>query len=158
MININIDELPETKTFELIPKGWYKGNVADQNLHHAQTGAEILNLKIQLSTPEHAGRVVYGRLYTSGPSAKALEYGLGQLRAIMVSGGLKQLSDWDQLVGIPVKVYIKIVSDEKWGDKNEASMFAPVNGSASISTKQQPKSQTKSAQKPAEDDDSDPWS
>lgn len=130
-----LDDLPSGGgSYEALPAGWYTAviNSAEIKQTKTKTGSYIA-IRYDITGPTHQGRVVFGNLNITNESQKAEEIGRQQLRGLMEAIGLSKLTDTDQLIGGNVKIKLKIESSQQYGDSNQVSGFAKIDGAAPVS-------------------------
>lgn len=124
---IDINELPEDTggDFTPVPEGDYSVTIKDAEIKATNDGTgQYIKLRMDITGPTHAGRVVFTNLNIRNKSQQAESIGRGQLRSIMMALGLGTLQDTDQLIGgaLIVKLAIRAArTDEKTGKSYEAS-------------------------------------
>lgn len=144
------DDLPagNSGTYEALPAGWYTATIAGAEIRQTKSGSgRYIAVRYDITGPTHQGRVIFSNLNIENMSAKAEEIGRQQLRALMEAIGLPKLGDTDQLIGLNVKIKLKVEKDEQYGDKNQVSAFA-ANGSAPAAKPAAAASASKSAAPP----------
>ena len=133
----NTADLPENEggDFKALPAGWYDVTITDSELRDTKAGTgQFIKLRYDITGPTHQGRVVFGNLNIRNPNPKAEAIGQQQLGDVMRSIGLASLSDTDQLIGGNLKIKLKTIRDEEYGDedgnKNEVVGWKAVEGGA----------------------------
>jgi len=117
-------ELPEGKSFEPVPAGWYSVQIVSAELRPTKAGdGEYIAIRYDITGPEYQGRVVFGNLNLKNKNPKAEEIGRQQLGELMRSIGLASARDTDQLIGGTLDVKLSIRKSDEWGDKNEVKAF-----------------------------------
>lgn len=129
---INLADLPQSQSYELIPAGWYTASVREAEVKMTKDGkGQYLKLQYEVVGPTHAGRKVFGNLNIRNQSQKAEEIGLEQLAQLMRAIGVSKLKDTDQLIGALLQIKISIRDAQGGYDaQNEVRGFKSVNGSA----------------------------
>lgn len=131
------DTLPQGDggDYKAIPAGWYDVTITEASLNDTKAGTgQYIKLRYDITGPTHEGRVIFGNLNIRNQNPKAEAIGQQQLGDVMRSIGLATLNDTDQLVGGRLKIKIKTIRDEEYGDedgnKNEVVGWKAVEGSA----------------------------
>lgn len=110
-LDFSLDDLPEAleTSYDPLPPGWYQARVAavEARPNKANTG-QYLAVRYDIIGPTHQGRVIYGNLNISNPSAKAEQIGRQQLGQLMMAIGLERISDTDQLIGGTCEIKLEI--------------------------------------------------
>jgi hypothetical protein len=110
-LDFSLDDLPEMieTSYDPLPPGWYQARVAavEARPNKANTG-QYLAVRYDIIGPTHQGRVIYGNLNISNPSAKAEQIGRQQLGQLMMAIGLERISDTDQLIGGTCEIKLEI--------------------------------------------------
>lgn len=126
----NLNDLPQSAGFEPLPPGWYDVTVTEVEGRSNDNGWNGLGLKLDVEGPTHQGRVVFGNItIRHSGSDKAQQIGREQLGSLMRAGGLKNVSDSDQLIGIRCRAKLKISKSEKYGEQNDVVAYAAREGS-----------------------------
>ena len=124
---INAADLPEDTggDYSPLPPGEYQTIIKDAELKPTNDGTgQYIKLRLDVTGPTHAGRVVFSNINIRNKSSAAEQIGRAQLGAIMKAIGLATLSDTDELIGgsLTVKLAIREArTDEKTGKTYEAS-------------------------------------
>lgn len=140
------DDLPEGRSYDLIPEGWYTVTItkADLNATKAGNGTKI-DMRYDIMGPSQQGRVMFDTINIRNPNAKAEEIGRQQLGEIMRAIGLARVEDTDQLIGASLQIKIKIrqpsEKDKANGyteDRNAVGGYKAVDGAAAPAPKAAP--------------------
>lgn len=124
---INLNELPEDNggDFSPVPPGEYAVTVKDAELKLTNDGTgQYIKLRLDITGPAHAGRVVFANINIRNKSQQAESIGRAQLGALMKAAGLATLQDTDQLIGAQLTVKLAIRearTDAATGKTYEAS-------------------------------------
>lgn len=142
---INVADLPEDTggDYSPIPPGEYNANIKDAELKATNDGTgQYIKLRLDVTGPSHAGRVVFSNINIRNKSQAAEQIGRAQLGALMKAAGLATLTDTDQLIGahIGIKVAIREArTDEKTGKtyeaSNEVKAYKAIDGAAPMAAK-----------------------
>lgn len=128
----NINDLPEnTDTeFKPLPAGEYTATIksAEIKATRDETG-KYIKLRLDITGPTHAGRVVFSNINLRNKTPKAEQIGRQQLGDIMRAIGLADLSNTDQLVGSELAIVLKVRNDPTYGDSNEVKAYRAIKGS-----------------------------
>lgn len=129
---INLADLPQSQSYELLPAGWYTASIKEAELKATKDGrGQYLKLQYEVVGPTHAGRKVFGNLNIRNQSQKAEEIGRQQLGELMRSIGVAKLTDSDQLIGASCQIKVAIREAQGAYDaQNEVKGFKALNGSA----------------------------
>lgn len=153
LLNINIQDLPESQSFEPIPEGWYQANIAGAELKQTKNGnGEYLAIRYDILGPQYQGRVIFGNVNLKNINSKAEEIGRRQLGDLMRACGLKNLQDSDQLLGHNVQIKVKVSEPRDGYDaQNQINGFKSLNESPkpapTVSQKTTPQTTPKAATK-----------
>ena len=129
----DIAEMPvtEQRDFSPIPAGWYTAAIAGAELKTTKAGTgNYIAVRLDITGPEHQGRVVWCNLNTRNPNPKAEEIGRQQLGDIMRATGVAKLEDTDQLLGGNLSIKVTVKDDPTYGPGNEVKAFEAIEGSA----------------------------
>lgn len=128
---IELDTLPEnTKSYDLLPPGWYDATVAGAELRDTKSGGQMIAVKYSILGPTHQGRLVWGNINIRNSNPKAEEIGRQQLGDIMRATGLARVTDTDQLIGLTMGIKLAIRESEQYGNSNEVKGWKSTQGSA----------------------------
>lgn len=128
---IELDALPEsTKSYDLLPPGWYDAAVAGAELRDTKSGGQMIAVKYSILGPTHQGRLVWGNVNIRNANPKAEEIGRQQLGDIMRATGLARVTDTDQLIGLTMGIKVAIRESEQYGNSNEVKGWRSIQGSA----------------------------
>lgn len=131
------DSLPEGRSYDLIPEGWYNAVISKADLGQTKAGnGQKIDVRFDITGPTYQGRAIFTAINVRNPSQKAEEIGRQQLGEIMRAIGLSRVQDTDQLVGgqLQIKVKVKVPSDEDKArgyteSRNEVGGYKAVAGS-----------------------------
>lgn len=126
------NDLPQGRTYDPLPPGWYTATIADAELKPTKDGSgQYINVRYDITGPTHQGRVVFGKLNIKNASAQAEEIGRQQLGEIMRAIGLARVTDTDQLIGGSLLIKLDVrAATEQYDAKNEVKGFKAITGSA----------------------------
>lgn len=127
------DELPQGSTgdYSPLPAGEYTATIKAADITPTKDGTgQYIKLRLDVTGPSHAGRVVFSNLNIRNKSQRAEEIGRQQLGDIMRAIGLASLTDTDQLLGHDLTIKLKVRNDPQYGDSNEVQAFKAIKGSA----------------------------
>jgi hypothetical protein len=123
-------DLPQGRSFEPIPAGWYQAKITEADLKPTKDGTgQYIKLRYDILGPSHQGRVIYGNINLRNANPKAEEIGRQNLGDIARALGLAAVDDTDQLVGgdLQVKIAIK-PAQEGYEPSNEVKAFKAIEG------------------------------
>lgn len=131
------DSLPEGRSYDLVPEGWYSAVISKADLGQTKAGnGQKIDVRFDITGPTHQGRAIFTAINVRNPSQRAEEIGRQELGNIMRAIGLSQVQDTDQLVGgqLQIRVKIKVPSDEDKArgyteSRNEVGGYKAVAGS-----------------------------
>lgn len=134
---IEAGDLPEGRSYDLIPDGWYNATITKAEVGQTKSGTGTkIDIRYDITGPTHEGRVIYASVNIRNQSTKAEEIGRQQLGEIMRAVGLARLEDSDQLIGgqVCIKIKIKTPSDQDKANgytenKNEVGGWKAIAGS-----------------------------
>jgi len=137
---IEAGSLPEGRSYDLIPDGWYNATITKAEVGQTKSGTGTkIDIRYDITGPTHQGRVIYASVNIRNQSTKAEEIGRQQLGEIMRAVGLARLEDSDQLIGGQVSIKIKIrqpTDNDKANGyteaKNEVGGWKSTGGSAPV--------------------------
>lgn len=106
---IEVNTLPESTSYELLPVGWYAVTIVDAELKDTKDGTgQYISLRYSVSGPTHQGRTVYGNINIKNKSIKAEEIGRADLGSLMRAIGLPRVSDTDELLNGQLQIKVGI--------------------------------------------------
>lgn len=123
--------LPEGKSYDLIPDGWYTASIVKAELNDTKAGTgKKIDVRFDITGPSHQGRAVFTALNIRNPSQEAEEIGRQQLGEIMRAVGLAKVQDSDELIGGTLAIKIKTKPAENgYEARNKVSGYKAVDGS-----------------------------
>lgn len=126
------DNLPEDRSYDLLPDGWYNVTITKADLGDTKSGTgKKIDIRYDITGPTHQGRVLFGSVNIRNQSQKAEEIGRQQLGEIMRAIGLSKVQDSDELIGGHLAVKVKTKPAENgYEARNEVSGFKAIDGSA----------------------------
>ena len=124
---INYSDLPEEDGFDVLPAGDYNAVIKQAELNETKAGTgQYIKLRLDITGPTGAGRVVFTNLNIQNPNPTAESIGRKQLGVIMKAAGVAQLQDTDQIVGASVGIRLVIDDNPTYGKRNEVKGFKAV--------------------------------
>jgi hypothetical protein len=135
--DFDLDNIPTTGgepgEYAPLPAGWYSATVADIVEKTTKDGTgEYLNVRLNITGPTHAGRVVFTKLNIVNNSAVAQEIGRKQLAALCDSCGFgvgRRPADTDELIGSDIQVLLSVKpASNGYKASNDAKEFKPSSG------------------------------
>jgi len=128
---INLNELPEETNYSSIPSGEYAVTIKSVDVKQTKAGnGTYLKLRLDITGPTHAGRVLFANVTLSNPNEKAEEIGRQQIGSIMRALRIASFSDTDQFIGGNLRVKVVATHSDEYGDGNEVKAFKSLEGSA----------------------------
>jgi hypothetical protein len=168
-LDFSLDDLLEAldTSYDPLPPGWYQARVAavEARPNKANTG-QYLAVRYDIIGPTHQGRVIYGNLNISNPSAKAEQIGRQQLGQLMMAIGLERISDTDQLIGGTCEIKLEIrPADGQYKASNDVKAWKALEARATAFSPQpsaaqsgaQPSAQPGAATSQALSGQTPPW-
>jgi hypothetical protein len=105
----SVETLPEGRSYDLIPEGWYTVKITKADLKDTSSGTgQKIDVRYDILGPTHEGRVIFSSINVRNQSQKAEEIGRQQLGELMRAIGLSRVEDSDQLIGGECQIKIKI--------------------------------------------------
>ena len=127
----NPAEIPEDNTFTPIPAGWYTARIVSADLTTTKRGdGEYIKLRLDVTGPSHAGRVVFSNINIKNASPKAEEIGVKQLASIGRAINSGPISDTTQLIGGVVEIKVTISKSDEYDDRNEVKAYRKPGGAS----------------------------
>lgn len=121
------DDLPEGKSFDPLPAGWYQAHITEATLNTTKDGSgQYIKVRYDITGPTHEGRVVYGNVNIRNANPKAEEIGRQNLGDIARAIGIKAVSDTDQLIGGRLSIKLSIQTSEGYDPKNEVKAYKAI--------------------------------
>lgn len=136
----NLDNVSESTTFELIPKGTYDAVVEDFTFGESSKGNAMITVVYSLLDPEYENRKLYDYMVLTGDGK---DFGLQKVKKFLVRVMPEQsisnfnpqsLADSGDAIGRECRVSVKIQTQKSGDYKGEkrnqvADILAPENGS-----------------------------
>ena len=132
---VDLTASPESQ-FEPLPSGDYPVVVVGSEVKTTKRGdGQYLELQMQVMSGAYSGRTLWSRVTLSNPNATATQIGQQQLAQLRHATGQMQLSDSQQLHGVPVQARVEHVkadpSKHRDRDGNEVRSFKALAGATS---------------------------
>ena len=131
--NFDATAVEPSDAFTPLPPGWYTGIITDSEMKEtkAMTG-NYLQLTIAVQDKHHFGRVVFERLNIDNPNQTSVDIAQRTLSALCRAVGVLQISDSNQLHGLPFefKLSIKPASGQYEASNNIKGYRKATNGGA----------------------------
>lgn len=125
---------PATKTYDLIPDGWYQAMIIDSEVKPTKAGTgHYLQLTIEVTDGEHAGRYVWDRLNLDNPNETAVAIAQETLAQICHAVGVLEPKDTEELHHKPMEVRVGIQPAK--GQYNESNIVKGYRGAATSAAK-----------------------
>lgn len=131
---IRADELPQDERgdFSAIPAGDYAVVIDAAEIKATKTGTgQYIKLKLKVTGPTNAGRVLFSNVNIMNQSPEAERIGRQELRKIMEATGVLELSDSDQLIGGHMMVKVTVKTSEQYGAENEVKGYRAMSAAPS---------------------------
>lgn len=107
--SFDIGSMPDGKSYDLVPEGWYKASIVKADLKDTTAGTgKKIDVRFDITGPTHQGRAIFTTINIRNPSQRAEEIGRQQLGEIMRAIGLSQVQDSDQLIGGQLQIKVKV--------------------------------------------------
>lgn len=143
-------QLPKENNYGAVPTGEYVAKIASAELKTTKAGdGQYINTRYKIVDGEFKGRSFFDLINISNPNATAVEIGLARLNTIIECGGLHEIQDSDQLVGIIIKA-ILTVEQYNGSDKNRLLRIESLNSVPQQQTQQPAQQQNPVYQQPAQ--------
>ena len=128
------EEAGPSGDFSPIPKGTYRVKVVSAETNETKAGNGLmLKVRLDVAGPTNAGRVVFDDILIKHPSEKAQQIGQERLATLCRAAGLKNTKDTGPLVGKEVDAFVKVESDEQYGDRNRVSFYSAADAGVQFS-------------------------
>lgn len=136
--SFDVGALPEGKSYDLVPEGWYNAAIVKSELKDTTAGTgKKIDVRFDITGPTHQGRAIFTTINIRNPSQRAEEIGRQQLGEIMRAIGLSQVQDSDQLIGGQLQIKVKVrepsAEDKAKGytdSRNEVAGYKSIASSA----------------------------
>ena len=120
-------QLPKENNYGAVPAGEYVATIASAELKATKAGdGQYINTRYKIVDGEFKGRSFFDLINISNPNPQSVEIGLARLNTIIECGGLHEIQDSDQLVGIIIKA-ILTVEQYNGSDKNRLLRIENLN-------------------------------
>lgn len=140
--------------FQPLPDGWYEAITSGSTEKENKSGqGHHINVTYTIVGENYAGRKVFGNFNVDNPKPTAQQIGLGELKRMMLAGGLEKISDVSDLDDLTL--WIKVGRDKKDAEKNVIKAFRstapdaePAKPIAKAAAKPEPAASSVPARKP----------
>lgn len=129
--NINVNELPESQSFEPIPEGKYTAIVQEVDLKETNDGTgRYFKVKLAIHEGQYKGRFVWTNINWINKNKQAEDIGKQQLRIICDAAGISgYLKNTDELCNAIVKINVEIRQEEGYDPQNIVKRITPMKDS-----------------------------
>lgn len=119
--SFNTQSLPQSdNSYDVVPAGWYQASIVSAEVKDTKSGTgQYINVRYQITGPEHSGRNVFGMINIRNANPKAESIGHQQLGELMRAIGLDDLEDTDQLTNAQMAIKVTVSESEQYGNRNE---------------------------------------
>lgn len=125
------DELPQGRSYDPIPAGWYQAKIHSADLTPTKDGSgQYIKMRFDVLGPSHEGRVLFSNINLRNANPKAEEIGRQQLGDLARALGLAAVSDTDQLIGGIAQIKVAIKTQEGYETANEVKAYKASEGSS----------------------------
>ena len=116
-----LNDMDETEAqagdFSPLPDEWYEATTSGSAEKENQSGkGHHINVTFTVIGDNGTGRKVWGFFNVDNPNPTAQQIGLGELKRMMLAGGLEKLGDVSDLDGLTM--WIKVGLDKKNAERN----------------------------------------
>ena len=147
---------PATKSYDLLPEGWYEALIIDSETKPTKAGTgHYLQLTLEVTEGEHKGRYVWDRLNLDNPNETAVAIAQETLASICHAVGVLEPKETEELHDKPLSVRVAVQPAK--GQYNESNV---VKGYRAVETKATRKAAPKAKAAPvalSEPDDTLPF-
>jgi hypothetical protein len=128
-MNFDATTVAPQQSFSPIPAGVYPAQIVDSDLKPLKSGKGMgLSLTFEVLDGEFKGRKVFGNLNVQHDNAQAQEIAQAQLSALCHATGVIKLQDSSQLHNKPVRMRVKIRTQDGYEPRNEVTGFEALAG------------------------------
>lgn len=126
-------EPQEARSFDLLPKGEYLAEVMDSTMKPTAKGGEYLELVVNILDGDYANRRIWDRLNLVNANETAADIARRALSALCHAVGVLQVTESEELHGIPFVVCIGVERGKNgYDDKNKVTGYKPAPGGSSF--------------------------
>ena len=131
--SFNAAEVAPSQGYAPIPAGVYTAEITDSDMVQTKAGnGQYIKLTFRIIDGQHTNRLVWTNLNVQNPNEKAVQIAREQLSAICHAVNVMNLTNTEQLHGIPLQIKVTVRQDAQYGDSNEIKDFMPANTPASM--------------------------
>ena len=129
----NAADVAPSQGYAPLPAGVYTVEVSDSDYIQNKAGTgHYIKLAFRVIQGEHTNRLVFTNLNVDNPNEKAVQIAREQLSAICHATNVMQLTNTEQLHGIPLQIKVTVKDDAQYGPSNDIREFMPANTPASM--------------------------
>ena len=125
-LQFNAEAIEPQQEFTPIPAGRYNAIITDSDIKETKSGTgQMLHLTWKITDGPMANRLVFDRINIVNQNPTAEEIGQRQFSTLCRAVGVMQVSDTQQLHGIPcvIRVAIKIDKTGQYPDSNDVKDY-----------------------------------
>lgn len=120
------------ETRDALPAGEYvAAMVKSDRKEGKKEGSAYINCEFEVQDGECQGRRFWTMLNLWNANSQAVEIAQRELNSIMHACGKLRVTDTEELHGIPMRVKLKVQSDDQYGAQNRVTGYKPLNAAPS---------------------------
>lgn len=130
-LNFDATAVAPQQSFSPVPAGVYAAQIVDSDLKDLKSGkGKGLSLTFSLLDDQFANRKIFANLNVQHENPQAQQIAQSQLSALCHAAGVVKLQDSSQLHNKPIRIRVKIRTQDGYEPKNEISGYEALNGTA----------------------------
>jgi hypothetical protein len=133
LLNFNANNVEPQAAFEPLPAGWYPAMIVEsENKDTAAGTGSYLSLTLKIIDGPGANRQIFDNLNLVNPNVTAVEIAEKKLSAYCHATGVIQLTDSQQLHGIPIeiKLIVKVDKSGQYDPQNTVQTVRAIGSGA----------------------------
>ena len=115
---------------DTLPAGTYTAQLAKADVKDAKnyvtTGNRYINLEFEVTDGERKGARFWSMLNLWNQNATAVQISQRELTSLCRACGKLQVSNTDELIGIPIEVKLGVKTDAQYGSQNTVKAYKPI--------------------------------
>lgn len=132
---IDLSNVEARKPFEVMPTGWYPAEIESiEEQDNSQSEGSHLFLTACITEGLYKGRKLFDRINVNNPNQTTVDIAFQTLKSIYNACGKVRVKSSDELLGIPLKLHVKLKKAETGKDGKQYDARNEISGYDHISS------------------------
>lgn len=132
---VDLSNVEARKPFEVMPTGWYPAEIESiEEQDNSNTEGSHLFLTACISEGLYKGRKLFDRINVNNPNQTTVDIAFQTLKSIYNACGKVRVKSSDELLGIPLKLHVKLKKAETGKDGKQYDARNEISGYDHVSS------------------------